>query len=1607
MKTKLLSVLIVFAMTITSAFAAWHPGLQWGSLSGSTMNKTDFPAVTNYSLTIDKAMMSDWPVNTTYVYWGKIYLDGSAYRFGENIDDEAMLKINGTTVFSDTKWGTPSFGTVELEAGWYDFELRMCNKSSGGGATVGNPAVAGFSSSKGFGYAKGTKEEMDAIKDGTLLVVPADTGDLTFLRYDDGLGFNDSITISALPYNFDTVVPAYGVTNDVTSGESIVFSAPAEVVLDNGVINFTRCRIYDVDVETNVETELADSPFVGEVVDGRRTFTYTHGEMMRTAVWEWEWTKVDVDAKCEPSFAGSITGGGEGCTPNEEITLTATANDGSVFVRWEGDVPEGEDAESPSIKVTPSEPMVLRAIFSNSHYVTPDAPALGAGGSWNAPTSLTNAFARAVSGDTIYLKAGTYSLGSAIDITDKVLSVKGGLLGNSGSDVESMAEGDSTIITVEAGVTGVGLFKFTGSTIDFNDVSLTGTKQCAGGAAVMNSSTVTFADCFITNHQSSVGGQFGIAFNISNGSNLICKRTTIADNGKYAEGGPSCGGAIYAVGNSNLVFEDGCRIINNSAVAYWQKSYGGAIYAEGGTITIRDCFFKGNYAKKRDGRSDSNIDGQDRHCAGGTIHARSGTIVDISDCEFIGGYTGFTEVSITDKNGGLIYLSGATTKAVITGCGFYGAGYRNDEHTGGRGDDKGSITVYSGSLYMTNVVMSTGKGNAVETITGDAYAELESCTLAGYSGAAVSGNSFSAFTGYGIFQQSGEIKVNNSIVLGNLNGDDFQQTTTAEIKYTSSLTATEKHDGLDRSNFFLEEGTDILASVFTDTIHCHLASPAGTYTNGFFKGGEWTTTTYTSPAIDMGDENLSYANEPQPHGYRINLGAYANTEVASKTPLDDEPAVGEAIKVLTYPTEQITLTGATFHIELASAGTGSSASVKLLVDTVDRGAKLEGWAKSYDVTSSATEWQKLIYTVSDLESGIYYYRAYVVNENNESDFSSPRTFETASKAAVTAPVFSHLYRTTLRFAVSVTDIGAGAPSTIAISYAPVDAPDQTEQSILVKDEVLTLGDEYICVLTGLTQGTTYNYTLAVSNGAGETTHEGTFTTLSDTASAAFYYTQNEGGTSDGTSWANGTQNIDTYAAELRAGDIIYIEGGTYLRPISFNFSSIPGVTFIGGYSQESGSDSDEPTIFKNTSAATRIFEIKDSAITFKRITFTGGNNISGAAVYATNSDLAFENCILTNNASSVTTRGGAIYSSGGSLTLKETTFADNRIIISAGIYGAAIYANGSVTKITDCTFEKNYLHSQHFNCYGGAIHAEGKGSLAITNTAFISNHVRQNEWYTQNNTGRQPQGGAIQTSVPKTDIYRCHFENNFARYYTETISDKIGGVIRQSGGTMVINQSSFYHSGCQNEGVASSVTDKGSITVSSGSLYMTNVVMSCGTGNAVETTGAGASVEMVNCTIAEYTGTGYADKTHGHLTAYALYQEAGTITVKNSILWGNKNGNYYNHNDGGTMTAEYTLSQEPMIEGEGNICKDPLFYDTKYCHLRSFAGVYTDDWFGDKGTWIKSRKNNSPAIDAGDPDSDKSNEPKPWGPRINLGAYGNTEVASKSWISMPTMMILR
>ena len=168
----------------------------------------------------------------------------------------------------------------------------------------------------------------------------------------------------------------------------------------------------------------------------------------------------------------------------------------------------------------------------------------------------------------------------------------------------------------------------------------------------------------------------------------------------------------------------------------------------------------------------------------------------------------------------------------------------------------------------------------------------------------------------------------------------------------------------------------------------------------------------------------------------------------------------------------------------------------------------------------------------------------------------------------------------------------------------------------------------------------------------------------------------------------------------------------------------------------------------------------------------------------------------------------------------------------------------------------------------------------------------------------------------------------------------------------------------------------GAMYLSACTVALTNVLMA-GNSSAYEPAGIavfnGGSMSIGSSTFANHNGVVLQNS------------NGGAVPVLNSIFWGNTD------DMNGAFTLNYCLSADGTVEN-GCITANPLFQDTVYYHEQSRSGCYLNGFFSG-GTWGKS-SDTSPCLDIGDPASDYSNEPDDNGHRINIGAYGNTDVAS-------------
>ncbi|MEN6577529.1 MAG: hypothetical protein ABFD90_14385, partial [Phycisphaerales bacterium] len=136
---------------------------------------------------------------------------------------------------------------------------------------------------------------------------------------------------------------------------------------------------------------------------------------------------------------------------------------------------------------------------------------------------------------------------------------------------------------------------------------------------------------------------------------------------------------------------------------------------------------------------------------------------------------------------------------------------------------------------------------------------------------------------------------------------------------------------------------------------------------------------------------------------------------------------------------------------------------------------------------------------------------------------------------------------------------------------------------------------------------------------------------------------------------------------------------------------------------------------------------------------------------------------------------------------------------------------------------------------------------------------------------------------------------------------------------------------------------------------------------------------IVNCTVSDNTST---------VEGGGLYSE-GSAAVVSSIFWNNQPQQIVADS---TEVLSVTYSDvQGSWTGNENIDADPCFAGPGDYHLRSPQGR----WEPTQSVWVQDQ-DNSPCIDAGNPNADPQVERSPNGDRINCGAYGGTAEASLS-----------
>jgi hypothetical protein len=519
------------------------------------------------------------------------------------------------------------------------------------------------------------------------------------------------------------------------------------------------------------------------------------------------------------------------------------------------------------------------------------------------------------------------------------------------------------------------------------------------------------------------------------------------------------------------------------------------------------------------------------------------------------------------------------------------------------------------------------------------------------------------------------------------------------------------------------------------------------------------------------------------------------------------------------------------------------------------------------------------------------------------------------------------------------------------------------------------------------------------------------------AGRTIYVDADANGTNDGSSWADAYNylqdtladaNSSTKPVEIRVAQGVYKpDQGVGITPgdRTATFQLINGITIKGGYAglgepdpnardidkyqtilsgDLDGNDVDvnnpaeleyEPTRSENSYHVINSSKTNRSAV-LEGFTISAGNasvkpfdptlgfapdGVGGGMANFSGGGPSLINCSFIRN--SACQSGGGFFSRGYPV-LTDCTFVENYALAEGG---GAIGSDSDGMELRGCVFTRNWARS------GGGIYGWVERGATLINCTFSEN------------LAEDAGGGGLRIGCrSESRLFNCLFERNRARY----------------GGGVASDFSKFAFVECNFDG---NIAEFGGGVLNLGGVILVNCILS---GNIADSGGAVGSFSsdatLTNCTFSGNRATrGNALLCDGYRHKYPI-----NIEINSCILW-DGGGEIWN-NDGSPLATSYSDIRGGRIAvhdpcdavtwGPCNIDADPLFADANNqdYHLKSQAGRWDPLIAG----WIKDDVT-SPCIDAGDPASPIGLEPFPNGGIINMGAYGGTAEASKSYFGEP------
>lgn len=461
-----------------------------------------------------------------------------------------------------------------------------------------------------------------------------------------------------------------------------------------------------------------------------------------------------------------------------------------------------------------------------------------------------------------------------------------------------------------------------------------------------------------------------------------------------------------------------------------------------------------------------------------------------------------------------------------------------------------------------------------------------------------------------------------------------------------------------------------------------------------------------------------------------------------------------------------------------------------------------------------------------------------------------------------------------------------------------------------------------------------------------------------------YVNTSASGANNGASWSDAFVNLQVALAAAQPGDEIWVAQGTYTpAPPGDAVSSFvlrEGVALYGGFagfesSREQRNVALNPAILSGDVGNDDTFNPSGGWPGGLQLnTSNSGHVVVGSGVSAA---ARIDGFTIAHGAygppgtpaGDPLLFGSGLYVVGGSPTVENCTFSMN---LAAFGPGGAIYLADSSAAIRNCLFDRNYVHLGS----GGAIYLAGASSSTITDCTFRANIVTAS-------SGSQGQGGAIENRSNQTlTIARCVFELNEARPFSNGVFEvpRGGAVSSFAFETPIVVRDCIFRNNRAPYG-AGFFTWNPTTVVNCLFEQNTAFVYAGQGGGSVGGEGAFvaqyADATLINCTVANNNGqeaAGVRDIS-GDPNNPIL---AGSITLKNTIVWGNvASGQDVAPIDAqvkGNTIVRYSCVQDLFTPIPGEDPPDPANYPGCIAINPQFAGA-TD----------RHLASGSPCIDAG------------------------------------------